>query len=739
VTTGPTLAIGALSSVAMGTWATAVTVASGRRARGRLRLTFAALAGGMLSAVAGIVVTATRVRAHGGLDDDGQLVWFAAGLTVSGLLMLVALLRLPGIAALPGAAARHAIEGVLVACSLLYIVWALVIEPHRIRYLGTPLTSTGKAVGLFALMPSIVVLAVAATVVWRTRRRLAGAGVVALSVIVAVVAGSALLILMGEVGVAGRTVVAVVWGAGFLATAYATRRAAGFEAPDPAGPARYGTQLAWMPVSAAIVACGVRLGLYHAQDNVSVVLAMMIGLSLSGRQILAMRDVRAYADRVVERENRFRDLAFTDPLTSLGNRRAFTHALERWVAAGSTSTMLSIDLDGFKNVNDMRGHDIGDAVLVEVGRRLRLDLRSGDVAARLGGDEFAVLLASGPDEAIGAARRLRAVLAVPYEVGGEPVLMSASVGFVEFAGGADLAELMRHADLALRFAKQQGKNRVEGYDAAYATWLRRRTTIELALRGATERGELSLVYQPVVTLPDAVIVGGEALLRWHHPELGTVPPGEFIPIAEESGQIGLIGRFVLKEACRQLSRWLADGYDVWVSVNISVRELHHPSYVARVVDTMRAHGVPPGRVVLEVTEHAVALDMDELVSRLATLRDTGVRIALDDFGAGYSSLGQLRQVPVDILKIDRSIVAEPSPAPLVDVVARLGERLGLAVIAEGVALPADRAVAEAAGCGLAQGDLFGRPMPAERFETMLLAAEPALPVPHPRVPPPAVN
>jgi predicted signal transduction protein with EAL and GGDEF domain len=362
-----------------------------------------------------------------------------------------------------------------------------------------------------------------------------------------------------------------------------------------------------------------------------------------------------------------------------------------------------------------------------VGRRLRANLRPGDLAARLGGDEFAVLMWARPVEAERIAQRLLGVLCQPYEQPQGTVFLTASIGLAGCATADDVPSLLRNADLALRFAKQRGKSRVEEYDVAYDKNLRRRTLLEHELRGAVDRGELHLVFQPVVALPSVRPVGAEALLRWHHPELGQVSPLEFIPIAEESGAIIRLGSWVLHQACHQLSRWLADGHDVWVSVNVSPRELHSPEYVVQVAEALEAHRVPPQRLVLEVTEHAVATDLDELVRRLRALRMTGVRIALDDFGAGYSSLGQLRNLPVDILKIDQSLVAEPessrtgTAAPLVDVVVRLGHRLGLEVIAEGMAEPQQLTVVEAAGCRWGQGWLFGAPVPAEHLEARLAA------------------
>ena len=302
---------------------------------------------------------------------------------------------------------------------------------------------------------------------------------------------------------------------------------------------------------------------------------------------------------------------------------------------------------------------------------------------------------------------------------------------------------MRDADLALRYAKQRGKNRVERYQVRYDELLRRRNNLESELRHAIDRDELRLVFQPVVALPSMRLVGAEALLRWHHPTLGSVRPDEFIPVAEESGLINRIGAWVLERACRQLAAWLSEGHDVWVSVNLSPKELHAADYAGQVADTLAEYGVPAQRLVLEVTEHAVATDMEELVARLTELRATGVRIALDDFGAGYSSLGQLRTLPVDILKIDHSLVAEPesrtgTAAPLVDVVVRLGHRLGLEVLAEGIGTPAQRAVVEEAGCRLGQGSLFGWGVPAEHLDAQLHSMRTPVtrPVPAPRPAPP---
>jgi predicted signal transduction protein with EAL and GGDEF domain len=377
---------------------------------------------------------------------------------------------------------------------------------------------------------------------------------------------------------------------------------------------------------------------------------------------------------------------------------------------------------------------------------LKSNVRPGDCAARVGGDEFAVLMWARPSEAEPVARRILAVLTRPFELPSGTVFVSASIGLAGCLEADSIDSLLRNADLALRFAKQSGKNRVEAYDIAYDERVIRNIELEHELRGAVDRGELMLVYQPVVEIETGVVVGVEALLRWHHPRLGSVPPAEFIPVAEESGLIHGLGTFVVHEAAHQLSRWLADGHELWMSVNASVCELHTPEYAQRIVDVMGSHRVPPSLLTIEVTEHAAAADAKQLIDRLAELRASGMRVALDDFGSEYSSLKLLRTLPVDALKIDRELLesdtralagtAEGGPAsphgagwlgreggpashaPIVDVVVTIGRRLGLDVVAEGVSTPEQRALLVEYGCRYAQGELFGGPAPAERVETL---------------------
>ena len=703
-----------------------VGVAPLRRAPvSRLRTPYRLFAAGIGVGVLGLLGSA----AVGGVGAAVRLGPFAVGHAVSVVLLLAGLLRLPDAADQRGAALRHALDGALLAACALHITWTLFVEHALVRHAGRATPSLSDPRTFLLGVPLLVALAaVGIAGVTAGRARPPRVALVLTGVGVAATAMTGLCLLVSTRYADGPVVLA--FGLGYAVslglTATALRRV-GPAVQTEAGLPGSGILVALVPVGGVIIAAIIRMAVYGSTDNISILIATVIGSLIAVRQMLANSAARRYAHRLAEREAVFKEMAYTDALTGLGNRRQLMRVLYENAVGGPPCVLMAVDLDGFKNINDMRGHDVGDAVLVEVGRRLRANLRPGDVATRLGGDEFAVLMWGRLEEAMRVAERLLAVLGAGYDTDGSAVFLSASIGLAGCATADDVPSLLHNADLSLRFAKQRGKSRVERYDAAYDRWMRRRTTVEQELRGAIEREELSLVYQPIVSVPEGRPVGVEALVRWHHPKLGQISPAEFIPIAEESGLVTRIDRWVLHHACHQLSRWIADGHDPWVSVNISIRELHLSGYVDEVVEVLRAHRVPPQQLVLEVTEHAVALDLDEVVDRLADLRAVGVRIALDDFGAGYSSLGQLRRLPIDLLKIDKSLVGEP--APLVGVVVGLGAQLGLSVVAEGVTERAQQEIVQSAGCRLVQGELFGRAMPAEHVE-LLFATE--IPVPQPR-------
>ncbi|WP_199042992.1 putative bifunctional diguanylate cyclase/phosphodiesterase [Glycomyces salinus] len=413
-------------------------------------------------------------------------------------------------------------------------------------------------------------------------------------------------------------------------------------------------------------------------------------------------------------------MAYSDPLTGLANRRALLQALEDGVAAQSQQTaLLLLDLDGFKNVNDTRGHDFGDELLVEVSRRIKELLRPTDTGARLGGDEFAVLLRAGRAQAVAMADDLVATLSEPYEFHDEStVFTTGSVGIATASDGIEDPEiLLRNADLALRAAKQAGKNRYETYDAEFDRKVRRRNELTQELRGAIARDELRLAFQPVFALADRSIVGAEALLRWTHPRLGKVSPGEFIPAASEAGLTQDLAVWAVGRAAEQLAEWQGRGIKWWISVNVSVKELHTHLFATEVNTALIAAGVPASRLVLEVTEHDFSHQMNTLVAQLQALRGAGVRIALDDFGSGYSSLGQLDRLPVDIIKLDRDLIAKDDGGvgPLAEVAVELGRRLGMDVIAEGVETDTQLEAMVKAEAPLVQGYLLAKPMPADEL------------------------
>ena len=425
-------------------------------------------------------------------------------------------------------------------------------------------------------------------------------------------------------------------------------------------------------------------------------------------------------------------MAYTDPLTGLANRRALLQSLEDGVSHQDHQTaLLLLDLDGFKNVNDTRGHDFGDELLVEVSRRIKELLRPTDVGARLGGDEFAILLHASWSEAVATAKALVARLGEPYEFHDEStVFTTGSVGIATAADGyGDPEILLRNADLALRAAKQAGKNRHATYDAEFDRKVRRRNELTQELRGAIARDELRLVFQPVFSTADRSIVGAEALMRWHHPRLGHVSPGEFIPAATESGLTQDLAVWTVNRAAEQLAAWHNAGIKAWISVNVSVKELHTHLFATEVNTALIAAGVPARRLVLEVTEHDFSHQMNTLVAQLSALRGAGVRIALDDFGSGYSSLGQLERLPVDIIKIDRDLIAKDDGGvgPLAAVTVALGRILGMEVIAEGVETDTQLNAMIDAQAPLVQGYLLAKPMEPDDLTRWLTEEPKALP------------
>jgi diguanylate cyclase (GGDEF)-like protein/PAS domain S-box-containing protein len=436
--------------------------------------------------------------------------------------------------------------------------------------------------------------------------------------------------------------------------------------------------------------------------------------------VVHVRDVgeRLRLERTLHR------LSYTDQLTGLANRRALMRDLLAYRRrAGQQGTLLVIDLHGLAEINDSKGRETGDAVLIEVGRRIRGLLGDEDVPVRLGGDEFAVLTAEGAVLAYALATRIVTLLMEPYQLPGAIVELHTSVGLAELSGGRDSEEVLRHADLARSRARQLGRDRVEWYDTDVEIQLHRRMDLERELLGAADRGELDLVFQPVVSLRDDQPAGVEALLRWRHPKLGTILPAELLPIARAVGCAAELDEWVLDAACRHLAGWTAGGTDFWLSVNVAPRELLTARFPEQVQGILARHGLAPERLVVEVQETWVAEDLPAIVASLAGLRKIGVRAALDDFGAGQASLSHLRRLPVDMLKLDQALVNTPAEAQsgpaVIDVVVSLGRRLGLEIVAKGLESVEQIERARGAGCLYGQGFALARPAPAERMEAYL--------------------
>ena len=419
-----------------------------------------------------------------------------------------------------------------------------------------------------------------------------------------------------------------------------------------------------------------------------------------------------------EAEEALRRQALYDPLTGLANRTHFNDRLGRAIAAvrspGEKTAILFADVDGFKGVNDRFGHHIGDAVLCALGDRLQGVIRAADTAARLGGDEFAVIVERVTDAADVSivAQRIHEVLAQPIEIDGRRLSVETSIGI---SVGDDPAELLKEADAAMYRAKSQPGFGFAFYDPELdkAAVIRFRRIGELG--EALERDQLRLHYQPIVSLATGEIEGYEALLRWQHPELGLLPPDEFIPLAEGSGLIVPVGRWVLREACMYASKLArGEGRAIEIAVNVSARQLQHPDFVSHVEEALEASKLPPERLVLEITE-SVLIDTSDVDVRLALLRAKGIKIALDDFGTGYGSLVYLQRLPIDIVKIDRSFTADidedEGGRALLNAIVGFGTAVGARLVAEGIERSEQDAVVHDLGVQNGQGFHYGRPAP----------------------------
>jgi diguanylate cyclase (GGDEF)-like protein/PAS domain S-box-containing protein len=449
------------------------------------------------------------------------------------------------------------------------------------------------------------------------------------------------------------------------------------------------------------------------------------GLVLNTRDISERKELQ---DQLVHE-------AYHDALTQLANRALFrervSEALEHRADTDDVA-VLFLDLDGFKEVNDSLGHLAGDQLLVQVADRLRDSIRDGDIVARFGGDEFAVLIESpiGSPDAQTVASRIVESLHGPFRIDTRDIHVQASIGLAAAgllaADGGGAEQLMRNADLAMYKAKSAGGSGFASYDPQMLSGLVDRLELEADLRLALERGELALHYQPTIDLSDSRVVGFEALVRWQHPTRGLISPRDFIPIAEGTGLIVPLGRWVIAEACRQAVTWSAGGADhpIKMAVNVSVRQFDRCDLPAVVGEVLAETGMPSGQLCLEMTESVLMTDTEENLAALVRLKALGVTLAIDDFGTGYSSLAYLRRFPVDTLKIDRTFVErlgeQTDDAALANTIVQLGQSLGMSTVAEGIEEYGQLAALRDMGCTYAQGYYFSRPVPADEAGRLLL-------------------
>ncbi len=437
-------------------------------------------------------------------------------------------------------------------------------------------------------------------------------------------------------------------------------------------------------------------------------------------------------------EERVQYLATHDELTNLPNRAMFGQLLEETVATARTDerrfAVLFIDLDRFKIVNDSLGHEAGDVLLQELALRLKRCLRGCDLVARLGGDEFVVIVtdADEPAHAAAVARNIQAAVLKPVEIMGQECRVTASIGVAMFPKDAsDGRSLMKHADMAMYAAKEEGKNNVQFYTHDIQPLSIERLTLETSLRRALEREEFSLHYQAKVELDSGVIAGAEALLRWWNHELGAVPPANFIPLAEDTGLIVPIGKWVLRTACAQNMAWQRQGLPpISIAVNLSPRQFKDPSLLDDIVEALEETGMAAEQLELEITESMIMNNVNHAVERLAAIKALGVRLSIDDFGTGYSSLAQLKRFPIDTLKIDRSFIRDipenTEDRAITEAIIAMGRTLGVKIVAEGVETFGQQEFLKSRRCDQTQGFFFSKPVNAGRF-AHLLRSQPARP------------
>ncbi len=714
-TTVPFLALGVLSAVTA-----VILVVAGLRSTGRTRT------GWLLLAPAVAITAYTHpVLALGGPSTEQPGLRLASGVLVATAIVAFA----P-----EGRSLRHwlvlGLDGWLVGGSLFVGLWLVAVTPSRLEF---------SPHGLLAECSWVLVGLALASVVFALARRMPPgerSGGIALSVAAALAANGDLyraFFTTAGWSAGGRAAFLCSWAAAMVmlaATPWINR--------DPfAGVLdqrhdRSAVRLAYVVACIAVTATVVAWVFGRPPDLMLGFVAVSLLMSVVASQTLLAGENARLVEQISRDADLFRDRATRDALTGLPNRGEFTGRVERalTVLGRGRVAVLFIDLDGFKDVNDSFGHAIGDELLVEAAGRLAEEVRDTDVVGRFGGDEFVALLADCTDEtALEIAERLRAALSEPYRIGHRDVVVSASIGLARPETGDDADSALRNADLALYRAKEAGRDRVSVYEPTMHSTVLRRLDLASRLRSALAHDSLTLAYQPIVDLRTGTVYAMEALLRFGDSELAGWDVSEVIEAAEESGLVVPVGGWVLDAAVGTLATWVKAGHDVRMAVNVSARQVEAELFVRQVQNTLIYHGVPASNLVLEITEHQLVRDVESSHQELARLRALGVRISLDDFGTGYSSLAYLPRLPLDSLKIDRSLVSRVGgPRDTVPSVLRLGRDLSLSVVAEGVETVEQLVLLRASGATLGQGHLFAPALPLEEATEIVARGRVDLPV-----------
>ena len=633
-----------------------------------------------------------------------------------------------------GARRRRLFDAGIVVSALLAISWITVLG--RVVAAGG-MTAPATAVAVAYPVGDVLVLSMTLLRVCRSAACRTEFGLIGLATAGMAVADSGFAYLNGSGAYRTGRAIDVGWIASFLLLAAAARRAA--RRPDgdrerAGGEPVATSMLPYLPLVAAFATAAALRAATGRQPGAVAVGAVLIGLLLVlARQHDTLRENRRLLDQVLAGERALELQALQDPLTGLANRALFTdrvrHALELHRRGLRPLAVVLCDLDDFKTVNDTLGNGAGDALLVRVAERLRGALGSGDTLARLGGDEFAVLLEDGGDDPVAVAARLADALDEPFVLAGTQLSLRASVGFTELDADQDTVAvdtLLAQAEIAMYAAKRRGAPL-----AAYTSDLAVPHVDDLYLAGPLARaiadGTLGIAFQPLVDLTDGRVYGFESLARWTH-EGEPVSPARFIPVATRAGLLGPLTAHMLDRACAQLARWnaAAGHHRLRVGVNVPPALIADRGFPCRVARVVERHGVLPEQLVLEITEDALLGDLDKAKAVTARLRALGVRLSLDDFGCGYSSLLHLQQIPLNSIKIDQGFVAgidrDPAAARFTAALLGLGTELGLLVIAEGIERTSQAELLRAMGCTLAQGYLFSRPLPAVEFDPLVAAS-----------------